>query len=71
MRRSDLERKIAKAAKAAGVEWRHVGSKGNHDKWRLGATVQVSIPRHSEVNEITAESVLKATEQELGERWWK
>jgi mRNA interferase HicA len=70
MRRRELERKINKAARVAGLEWRRVESKGNHDKWRLGTTVQVSIPRHGEVNEITAASVLKATERELGASWW-
>ena len=44
-----------------------MASKGNHEKWRLGTSVQDSIPRHSEINEITAQAILGSTEFELGE----
>jgi hypothetical protein len=71
MKRTALIRKVREAAKNAGIRWELVASKGNHEKWRLGATVQVAIPRHSEINEITAEAILKDTEAELGARWWK
>lgn len=71
MKRGELLRKISKAAKSSQLEWVRVGSKGNHEKWRLGISVQVAVPRHAEINEITAEQILKSTESELGARWWK
>jgi predicted RNA binding protein YcfA (HicA-like mRNA interferase family) len=71
MKRAELLRQIAAAAKRRGVGWDQVTSKGNHDKWRLGESVQVSVPRHTEINEITAQAILKSTERELGERWWR
>lgn len=71
MKRVALLKQIAVAAKRSGLDWRQVSSKGNHEKWRLGASVQVSIPRHTEINEITARAILKSTEKELGEGWWK
>ena len=54
MKQSVLLRRIAVAAKLGGLEWGQVSSKGNHEKWRLGTRVQVSIPRHVEINEMTA-----------------
>jgi hypothetical protein len=71
VKRTALLRKIGTAAKQKGLDWRQVSSKGNHEKWRLGATVQVAIPRHAEINEITARAILNSTESELGEQWWK
>ena len=71
MKRADLLRRIAAAAKSLGIGWEQVSTKGNHEKWRLGERVQVSIPRHTEINEITAQAILKSTESELGEKWWR
>jgi len=71
VKRTALIKRISGAAKASGLTWTQVASKGNHEKWRLGASVQVSIPRHSEINEITAQAILRSTESELGEGWWK
>ena len=71
MKRATLIRRIVTAAKRSGLDWGQVASKGNHEKWRLGTTMQVSIPRHTEINEITAQAILKSTESELGEGWWK
>lgn len=73
MKRRDLLASIATAARGAGIEWEmvHVSGRGDHEKWRLGHTVQVAIPRHREVNELTARSILQATESELGKGWWR
>jgi hypothetical protein len=71
VKRNALLRQIARAANDKGLTWECVSTKGNHDKWRLGSTVQVSVPRHVEINEITAQAILKATEKEIGEGWWK
>ena len=71
MKRAALIKRVSGAAKASGLTWIQVASKGNHEKWKLGTSVQVSIPRHSEINEITAQAILRSTESELGEGWWK
>ena len=54
-----------------GLAWVKVGSRGSHEKWRLGSSVQVAVPRHREINELTARAILAATEDELGEGWWR
>ncbi|MGD0085217.1 MAG: hypothetical protein ABSD78_18815 [Acidimicrobiales bacterium] len=73
MKRKDLLGLIRQAAKSAGLDWEMVqtSGRGNHEKWRLGTNVQVSIPRHREINEITATEILKATQEALGAGWWK
>ena len=71
MKRTALIKRISGAAKAKGITWAQVASKGNHEKWRLGTAVQVAIPRHGEINEITELAILRSTESELGEGWWK
>lgn len=71
MKRRDLIRKIDRAAKAQGIEWGIARSGAEHDIFRLGRTVQVSVPRHQEINEITARKIMQAGEAELGEEWWK
>jgi hypothetical protein len=48
-----------------------VASKRTHEKWSLGTSVQVSIPRHGEINAITAQAILRSTEFEVVEGWWK
>lgn len=73
MKRRDLLAKIAAAAGAAVVDWEmvQISGRGDHEKWRLGRTVQVAIPRHREINEVTARSILHAMEPELGKGWWR
>jgi len=29
------------------------------------------VPRHSDINEFTAEAIMKELEEELGKGWWK
>lgn len=67
-----LIKKIRAAAKTAAIPFARVPGrgKGSHQLWRCGRT-NVVIPKHTEVNEITAESICKTLEPELGERWWR
>ena len=51
--------------------WEIARTGKEHDLWRLGTTVQLTIPRHKEINQLTAEGILKDTERELGKRWWR
>jgi len=43
---------------------------GRHEVWQCGRT-KVTIPRHREINEITAQGIFTTLEAELGRGWWK
>lgn len=70
MKHRDLIRKIRQAAKAKDIRFEKLRQRGSHEVWACAA-VLVVIPKHSEVNEITAENICKTLEPELGERWWR
>lgn len=70
MKYRDLIKKIRDAAKAKGIRFEMLRQRGSHQMWVCGST-QVVIPKHSEVNEITAEGICKTLEAELGEGWWR
>ena len=69
MKRLDLLRMIADRARARGVSFELVRQGAEHEIWALGGR-SFSIPRHREISEPTARALLRATEKELGERWW-
>ncbi len=71
MKRTDLIRRIRKAARAADRGWaERMPSGSKHGVWVCGTTT-VTIPRHREINEDTAEGIMKELETELGENWWR
>jgi mRNA interferase HicA len=70
MRRRELVAKVQARARLRGREWSLDRRGGRHDLWRCGQTV-VTIPRHREINELTALGILKSLQQELGENWWR
>jgi hypothetical protein len=70
MKRRDLTGKIATAAKAHGLDWVLARNGGGHDIYSLDG-LMIVVPRHNEIVERTAESVLKSCEPKLGNRWWK
>lgn len=70
MKHRDLIRKIRDAAKAKGIPFQKLRQKGSHEMWVCGST-PVVIPKHNEVNEITAQGICKSLEPELGEGWWR
>ncbi|MFP8887984.1 type II toxin-antitoxin system HicA family toxin [Streptomyces mangrovi] len=70
MKYRDLVGKIRKAARRKGLAFEMHRQKGSHQYWTCGST-PVVIPKHSEVNEITAEQICKRLEVELGEDWWR
>jgi len=70
MKRTALTKKISEAAKAAGLDWVLVRHGGQHDVYQCG-TARVIIPRHNDINELTALSILKHLSDILGEGWWK
>ncbi len=69
MEHRDLISRIANASKARGLAWVNVRQGTKHEIWQCGTT-RVSIPRHREVNELTAEGIMQDLESELGKEWW-
>lgn len=70
MRKAELLRKIAKQASTKGVGFGLVREGGSHSLYQCGA-VRVTVPRHAEINELTARGILTATESVLGKGWWR
>lgn len=69
MKKRDLIAKLRKATRAEGLSFAIEEGSRHHiakiDKLRI------PIPRHTEINEDTAKSILKQAEQKLGEDWWR
>ncbi|GAB3844971.1 hypothetical protein GCM10029963_22590 [Micromonospora andamanensis] len=55
----DLIGKIGKAAAEAGVVFEKVREGGSHTIFRYGSQ-NVVIPRHKEINELTARAILRS-----------
>jgi hypothetical protein len=70
MRRRVLLQRIAEAAKERGLLLEDVREGSNHTIYRVAAT-PFSVPRHTDINEITAQSIMKHLERELGQGWWR
>ncbi len=58
MKRTDLLKRIKRAAEANEVDFRLVREGGKHSIYRYG-TDQVTIPRHREIPELTARGILR------------
>lgn len=58
MRRSDLLKTLRRSARANGVEFTLVREGGKHSIYRYDGQL-LTVPRHVEINEITARAVLK------------
>ena len=56
MKLADLERKLK------GLGWWDTGKGGKHTKWTNGTDSQ-PVPRHKEINEHTAKSILNFVEK--------
>jgi mRNA interferase HicA len=65
MRRRELLAELRRIAKEAHVEMALVRHGGRHDVYRLGA-VTVVVPRHTEINELTARGILLDAGERLG-----
>ena len=70
MKRVDLIRKVTAAAAAAGKDFTLVRQGGSHSVFRCGSQ-SVIVPRHREINELTARSIMRDLDNELGRDWWK
>ena len=63
MKRAELLKRLRETAQANGLELVHVREGGNHTVYRIG-TYQFPIPRHREINELTAQGTLKRASEE-------
>ena len=70
MKRRDLVLRITETARGAGLLFRLIRQSAEHELWELGGT-RITIPRHREINQVTAVSIMKAFEAELGKGWWR
>lgn len=71
MKRRDLIQKIAKGAKDAGVSWSRLpGGTGRHEAWECDG-MRIPVPRHREINEYTAQGIMRDLEAKLGKDWWR
>jgi hypothetical protein len=70
VKRTEVVRRLAKAARAADVEWTEIRQGANHTIYRLGTTT-IPIPRHREISEGLARAIFKEAESQLGEGWWR
>jgi mRNA interferase HicA len=52
------------------VEWTLVRQGGTHEVWRCGV-IEVVIPRHADINDLTALGIKRSLEGELGKGWWR
>ncbi|MDO5695067.1 MAG: hypothetical protein Q4G38_05255 [Aeriscardovia aeriphila] len=66
MKRKDLANKLSALAKQYGesITW---SEGGNHSKVTIG-NIMTAIPRHTEINEITAKQIIKYFERKLNEQ---
>lgn len=61
VKRNDLLRRLAVIAREDGEELT-LTEGGNHTKVRIGATLLI-VPRHKEINEITAKSIIRKAKE--------
>ena len=69
MRRTKVLKKIAKAARSAGVEF-STQELTNHTGLTVG-DVRTTIGRHGEIAEGTAEALYRQLQPALGKGWWR
>lgn len=62
MKRRDLLKKLDRIARGQGEALEEVREGGSHTIYRVG-TKSFPIPRHNEINEITAKSIIKQIEE--------
>jgi mRNA interferase HicA len=70
MKRVLLIGKIRKASAEQGKTWTLNRQGAQHEVWVCGTTT-VTIPRHRDINEMTAKGIQKQLEAELGTEWWR
>jgi mRNA interferase HicA len=62
MKKRDLIKRLRAIAKAANTDLELVREGANHEVWTIGDE-RLVIPRHREINEYTAEGIIKKAEE--------
>jgi hypothetical protein len=70
MKQRQILSTIAWEAQRQGKYWQHQREGANHEIWRCGS-IEVPIPRHTEIGNRMAETIFKELEGELGKGWWR
>jgi mRNA interferase HicA len=70
VKRVDLLKKIGRAATEMGVAFAEVREGSSHSIYRCGQQ-NVVVPRHRDINELTARGIMRDLEDQLGEGWWR
>jgi hypothetical protein len=63
VKRTELIQKLRQVAKAKGLTLESVRDTGPHEIFRIG-TLTIPVARHREINEHTAQGILKAAENQ-------
>ncbi|MGH9041123.1 MAG: type II toxin-antitoxin system HicA family toxin [Acidimicrobiia bacterium] len=63
MKRAELIKRLNRIAKAKGLALEPVRDTGPHEIFRLGS-LTIPVARHREINEYTAQGILKAAEKQ-------
>jgi hypothetical protein len=70
VKRRELLKRIGAAARSRGLTLEQVREGANHTIFRVG-DYEFPVPRHSEINEYTAQAIMKDPADPLGEDWWR
>jgi hypothetical protein len=71
MKRRDLLKRISNRANETGSTWVLAREGANHEIYRLDNRVMIPVPRHNEIGERLAQTILRQCEPVFGERWWR
>lgn len=67
MKQRDLIKRLAGMAKDADGAWKFGAEGGNHEVWLLNGR-KIIIPRHREINELTAKGIIRRAHDMLDGR---
>jgi|RifCSP13_1_1023834.scaffolds.fasta_scaffold256515_1 hypothetical protein len=70
MKRRALIHRIRLAAVALGLPCVLIREGSQHEFWDVGG-FRFAVPRHRDLNELTAEAIMRDLERVLGEGWWR
>ena len=70
MKRRELLKKITAAARSRGLALEQIREGANHTIFGIG-DYHFPVPRHTEINEYTAQAIMNDLADQLGEDWWR
>jgi mRNA interferase HicA len=70
VKRRALLKRIAAAAAEADIDFGLVREGAEHSVYQCGSE-RFTVPRHAEINEITAVSIMRHLESHLRRGWWR